>query len=158
MVDRSAADTTPYCPRPILRGVWRVRVQPHFRIRDSAGLPPHNRFPHLSDLLFLANINDDRLSSSWLALLTHYVRSRVSCVFKKHSARLKAAAFSRVRWRSRRWSPDWPIESYRVPRGIISVLQKRPSPSGTPIHAGKMTCPVPLPCHLLTSGVGRTGN
>jgi hypothetical protein len=56
MVDRSVTGAASYRPLPVLCRVCRVRVQPHFRIRHSASFPPHDRFPHLSAFLLLANM------------------------------------------------------------------------------------------------------
>lgn len=154
MVGRGAANAASYCPRPILRGVWRVRVQPHFRIRDRASFPPHNWLPHLSGLLFLANIKKGRLTffsvglSDALREVNSFVRSQ------------------NIQPASRQ--PDFPVyngghaggrladqSSHITFWGAISIFRKRLSPSGTPIHSGKIIRPATM--SLFGCGIGCMG-
>lgn len=146
MVGRGAASTTPYCPRPILRGVWRVRVQPHVRIWDGAGLPPHNRFPHLSGLLFLANINRNRLFFFLVGLCD------ALCKVKSF------VRFQDIGPASRR--PDFPVYGGGHTGGRLTDQSSHITFCGESFQSFKNGChqaePLytlahPLPCHLMTA-------
>jgi hypothetical protein len=56
VVGRRTADAAAHFAVPVLCGFWRICVQPHCRLRDGAGLAPHDRLSHLPTSLLLAHI------------------------------------------------------------------------------------------------------
>jgi len=60
VVGRRIADAAARFPVPVLRGFWRIRVQPYCRLRNGAGLAPHDRLTHLPASLLLAYIKVHR--------------------------------------------------------------------------------------------------